>query len=211
MVNSQKHVHLVQIGACDGVSHDPIHQILEHPSIAATLVEPVPTNFSELERTYRGYSNVTLVNAAITNRAGQQRIYTVADTERLSRNWTKGWASLQREHLLRLGVRENEIEEKIVTTMELSQLLNHDKADILIVDTEGHDDVIVNAALDLPEPPAVIYFEHVHLSSKRISSCCAALTQADYAFSFGTMDVLCTHRRLMNNLLGNMGPEVSSC
>src|ERR1035441_5210930 len=45
---------ILQIGACDGVTNDPIHRHVEKGLNRAVLVEPNPLAFARLQKTYAG-------------------------------------------------------------------------------------------------------------------------------------------------------------
>src|SRR6185369_11776812 len=48
----------VQIGACDGLSEDPVHDFIRKGVFQALLVEPIPENFARLRESYEGAKNV---------------------------------------------------------------------------------------------------------------------------------------------------------
>eukprot|EP00288_Rhodomonas_lens_P002868 CAMPEP_0177732996 /NCGR_PEP_ID=MMETSP0484_2-20121128/23431_1 /TAXON_ID=354590 /ORGANISM="Rhodomonas lens, Strain RHODO" /LENGTH=346 /DNA_ID=CAMNT_0019246311 /DNA_START=43 /DNA_END=1080 /DNA_ORIENTATION=+ len=63
---------LLQIGACDGSSFDPVHDILKHLSWGGLLVEPLPDIFRRLQHTYAAFPLVTLANVAVTSAAQRE-------------------------------------------------------------------------------------------------------------------------------------------
>src|SRR5947209_5761746 len=59
---------VVQVGAYDGNSGDPLHRFISRHQVRGILVEPQPLIFRRLQATYSGRTNLTLVNAAVTAR-----------------------------------------------------------------------------------------------------------------------------------------------
>ena len=53
-----KNFKLVQIGACDGCTGDPIYERLISGDIEAVVVEPVLENYLELKKTYDGVESI---------------------------------------------------------------------------------------------------------------------------------------------------------
>ena len=62
---------IVQVGACDGITNDPIFHHVAQGSVRAILVEPNPFAFDRLKKNYRDLQNVTLVQAAIGEQDGE--------------------------------------------------------------------------------------------------------------------------------------------
>ncbi len=187
---------LVQVGACDGSSHDPIYRILKKNKVHATLVEPIPTNFNALMQTYYGLNNIHFIKAAVSDENGERLLYSVADRGRWAGNaWAKGWATFDRKKLLQQGVKSSEIIEQTIPTVTLQNIISKHggQIDVLVVDTEGFDDEIVKMALRLISTPSIIYFEHVHVSSKRLYALADLLDEAGYKWAYGSMNVLCIH------------------
>src|ERR1700722_10172333 len=50
-------VTILQVGACDGISNDPIHRHVAKGLTRAILVEPNPYSFTRLQATYEGLPN----------------------------------------------------------------------------------------------------------------------------------------------------------
>ena len=60
----------VQIGAFDGQTNDPIHDLVERHGWRGILAEPQRRYFERLERTYAGNDRVTLRNVALSRESG---------------------------------------------------------------------------------------------------------------------------------------------
>lgn len=157
---------VVQIGANDGVSFDPLHDfIIEHKDrVRGILVEPMKDAFEQLTRTYRAFPRLTLVNAAIHNTETSMTLYRV-DPARLAElpSTARGIASFNKDHHLLSETPSGCIIEERVPCVSLDALLRThgiDEFDLLQVDTEGYDSAII-LDLDLTKTrPGIIRFEH---------------------------------------------------
>jgi hypothetical protein len=73
----QKEFFFVQVGAFDGSCVDPIHTMVRRYCWKGLLIEPEPRAFAALQATYKGEPNLTLLNAAISDRDGMTTFYRV--------------------------------------------------------------------------------------------------------------------------------------
>jgi hypothetical protein len=63
-----KRVRFIQIGACDGISGDPIYpNALHNLSWTGVLIEPNPIQFEQLKTNYRGREGLTFKCAAVSD------------------------------------------------------------------------------------------------------------------------------------------------
>jgi FkbM family methyltransferase len=197
IVPQDRPVRLVQVGACDGILDDPLDGCFGRDDITALLVEPAPAAFAELETLYRDRRNVQTVRCAIAAADGNMKLFVVKNDGRWKGDTrTKLWASLNRRHLLRMGVLEQEIESIDIPTMTLGSLYEHmdwKGTDFLFVDTEGSDAVVVRQALGMTPPPAVIVFENVHLFYGDTQSLSQELDTRGYLWIHDGMNSLCVH------------------
>ncbi len=185
---------LLQIGAFDGVSNDPVHQFLQTGKAKAILVEPIPHNFRRLEATYAGLKEVCLVEAAIAHQDGNATIYRVKNEGRWHDNeWVGQISSFKIQHLLKHGIGRDEIEEITVNTISLGTLLSNyqlNAVDFLQIDTEGFDAEVVRMALALPTTPDFINFEHRHLVKHEADDLFRQLERHGYLWVRGEYDTL---------------------
>jgi len=138
----------VQIGACDGISGDPVHDFIVQGHVRALLVEPIQESLLKLQRTYEGVPNVTVVHAAIGCHDGDVVLFRVKEgATSLDSFWATQLASFNRAHLVRHGVKEHDIEEVKVPCLTLKTLLSKhgfETLDLLQIDTEGFDGEVVD-------------------------------------------------------------------
>ena len=70
---------VLQIGANDGVSLDPLSSLVRKHGWSGVLVEPNPVNFEKLQQTYANQPQVRLERAAITTHDGTVTLYRPRD------------------------------------------------------------------------------------------------------------------------------------
>ncbi len=154
----------LQIGANDGVSHDPIHAFVTSQRVAGIVVEPLPDVFAELCETYRHHPQIRKINVAVHDELDRVTLYR-PDPARA--NGMSGIASLnEKRHELtsdRSGLQADDMLAVEVPAMSLAHLLESERVDhldLLQIDTEGYDMQIL-ASLDLTRHrPSIIRFEH---------------------------------------------------
>jgi FkbM family methyltransferase len=185
---------IVQIGACDGVTGDSIHEFVRTGRLRAFLVEPIEETFYALTKAYEGVSNVTLIRAAIARSDGEISMYKVkAGATSIQQSWSPQLTSFDRGHLLRQGVASGDIEEVGVPGLTLNTMLDRygiGNIDILQSDAEGFDAEVVHMALALPTPPQCIYFEDLHLSPRQMSEVFAGLARQHYKWTHDKLNTL---------------------
>jgi FkbM family methyltransferase len=201
----------VQIGACDGSSGDPVHSLLMTSKISAILLEPIPTSFQKLQTSYRGATNVILVQAAIADYDGTLNLFKVVDgAQSIDAFWAAQLASFNKTHLLQHGVQENEIQSVSVPCLTLESLIQRngvDRIGFLQVDTEGYDGQVVKMALRLAYPPPFIYFENVHISDVAdLDNLFNELRVGGYSWVHDKWNTLAIHRSAGESLRTMNGP-----
>lgn len=151
---------LLQVGAYDGITCDPVLLLMGNKALSGILVEPQASACQRLRNHYSGSPNIHIVHAAIDSKDGEAIMYKPEGAEDSVLN------SFSKEHVLKhLNPGEKVVEEK-VQTRSLSSLLQeyHIKnIDLLITDTEGFDyQILKQFPFDVLKPRVIIY-ESVHL------------------------------------------------
>jgi FkbM family methyltransferase len=190
-----KNLTIVQVGACDGVTNDPIRHHVAKDSTRAILIEPNPFAFDSLRKAYAGRPNVNLIQAAIGENDGEAHLYRVKKTEKTDSevDLTLQIASFYKEHLERHGKKAHEIERISVACRSLSSLvaeLGLTKIDLLQIDAEGFDAAVVRMALKLPVRPDCINFEHVHLAARDRQPLFDLLEESGYLLGYDAWNIL---------------------
>ncbi len=156
----------IQIGACDGVSFDPIYPFVtrNYERLQGLVVEPLPDLFGQLLDNYCKFPSIVPVNCAIHNTEKEMTLYRVdpARTQGLP-EWSKGLASFSQQHHELTGIPQDVIVSQKVACMSLSELMaahQYPRLDLLQIDTEGYDAEIILGIDYRALRPAIIRFEH---------------------------------------------------
>jgi FkbM family methyltransferase len=193
---------LLQIGANDGVRVDPVQELVKKYKLSALLVEPMPHLFAALKQNYTGYPNVRFENVGVSSKGGKATIYQIDPTAKEYPDWIHGTATLDRDVIMKhqeaSGVSrshyERHIQEIAIPVLTVTELLarHPDLAgvSIVVIDTEGHDFHVVKSVLNSGILPALITYEHKHLSVQDQIECRASLSRLNYHLVSGGDDTI---------------------
>lgn len=193
---------VLQIGAHDGFSSDPLNKYIVKYSLNAVLVEPQSDVFENLKNNYHGLQNLHFVNAAISHENGYTKIYRLAPSfydkyqklrkKRANPTCVSSLSYKQVENFLKKTIgyyfvnkdmSEYIISEK-VKSLSLSTLISQysiSKIDILQIDTEGFDFEIIKMLLETTSiRPYLINYEHKNLSLEQHQRCNQMLSAQGY-------------------------------
>jgi FkbM family methyltransferase len=172
----------LQVGANDGLLHDPIRECVVRYPWRGILVEPLPDVFERLRANYRHVADGRLefVNAAVTSEDGRNLDFWTFRPEfletlpRCERLFLLQKSSFDRDHLVRAlppGADPTSALTRIqVPGFTLRTLLEErwrgPPIDLLEIDAEGHEPAIFQG-LDFDRwTPPTIYFESHNLRSR---------------------------------------------
>lgn len=195
---------VVQIGANDGKSRDPVYPFIMERGWSGILVEPIPSMFEKLSNTYRDVPNVKLENCAIANTDGTVKMYRVVEDDSLP-EYVKELASLDRDVILRQKPTVPTIDQfidtidvpaKTVSSLLTTHGLQH--LNLLQVDTEGFDDEIIKMTFQAGLEPDIINFESIHLSPEKKSECGHLLASSGYRYVTIDRDTIAAKESLIN-------------
>ena len=190
---------VVQIGANDGITHDPIHKFIKRDDWKGVLLEPQPDVFNEfLTKIYAKNKGIHPLCAAIGEKDGTQPIYKIGFS---SMRWATGLASFSKEKI------EKAFEDGIVSSnckrfgieipVDKSQWISHEDVqviapatliqtynlqhiDLLQIDAEGYDLEVIRI-FDIPKTrPQAIIFENVGLNAADYAACLQLLEEQNY-------------------------------
>ncbi len=192
-------MNVLQVGACDGMSNDPIRELVAKGRALAILLEPNPFAFARLEKTYQGLQNVILLQAAIAERDGEAFLYRIKKSDKADSDvdLSLQLASFDRGHLRRHRVRSCDIERITVPCRSLASVVSGSgitKLDLLQIDAEGFDATVVRMALALPVLPVCINFEHFHLKSADRQPLFNLLEQNEYLLNYDAWNILAVQK-----------------
>ncbi|MFN9643799.1 MAG: FkbM family methyltransferase [Cyanobacteriota bacterium] len=162
-MSRNKPLHVLQVGANDGIMYDPIDKLLlKHANISATRIEPISEYFFELQENCRRYaSQVELFNICITEADGPIDMY-FPDPNRSGQGGDKGHGSLRPEAVGRS--REGWVTRTVSgkSFQSLMKEMRSPRADVYVSDCEGYD---IQLLQNLPIEELgikVIYIELLH-------------------------------------------------
>ncbi len=194
----------VEIGAHDGAWSDQLRSFILDREWTGVMVEPVPYLSERLRENYGSLGRVAVENAAISDADGPRPFYRLEQVDDPEREGLPGWydaiGSLSRENLLSHRDLIPDIEQRLVTTevpcMTFESLCTKhglDGIDLLMVDTEGHDWVVIQGIdLDVHLPVLLVY-EHQHLDDSDRAECRAHLERHGYETREEWWDTWCLH------------------
>lgn len=167
----------LQIGANDGISHDPYREFMIRTNARGVAVEPVPEIFTVMKCNYKAYPNVSPENCGIGYPAGRWPFYTYTPAflkSRVDSTELAELASFYREKLSCLLTpnmeEQNEcIQEIYIPVLTVEDIMikhGFDRFDCLFVDCEGHEENILNQLDYSVVKPRLIVFEHTHFGER---------------------------------------------
>lgn len=190
---------VIQVGANDGISHDPIHKFIRRDNWDGVLLEPQKQVFERrLSKLYERHDDVNVLNAALGPRDGTTTLFKIGFSEA---RWATGLATFERPileaafesgYVARRCAKEgtslpenpaDHIVEEAVDVISPSTLLARfgiERIDLLMIDTEGFDYVVIKMFGIAATRPGMIIFEHVHLPEPACDECLALLRRNGY-------------------------------
>jgi FkbM family methyltransferase len=176
----------LQIGAFDGVSDDNMRELIVAHRLRGILVEPQPQAFARLKEVYRDQPQVTLLEAAIAERAGVRDLYCQRGVAAMT-------ASFDRAHLRKHGIADHEIVVQPVACHTIESALRAgglDRVDLIQIDAEGHDWPIIRSIDFARIRPQILRFEYRHMSRGDADACLGMLAAAGYRFIVEADDII---------------------
>lgn len=194
----------IQIGAFDGVSHDPIHTYVHRFGWHGVLVEPQARYMAALRQNYREAKNLTFRQVAVATERGPRALYKVRDDVPGLPPWAGELASFRRSTILShasvIAGLEALIVEEIVECVTISDLFEEARGrrvDLLQIDAEGYDFEIIKGIDFARHRPEIIHFEHGHFDEATLRECLELLIENGYAVAMEERDTTaCRRERL---------------
>jgi len=211
LFDEQRNISVIVVGANDGSigkqSNDPMVDALSNINIRALMVEPNPPVFKTLEKNLEAFpesQRLQPLNVAIcADKEGVVSFYVVGPSFQSKCPNAPHWAKYELSsmdkatisshwNMVGCGIKDKEdfesfIEEIQVPCWTPSHLMGIDGfkpqlIDFLLVDAEGFDDKVVAAFMShLDFEPALIIYEHRHLSGAAASELITLLNKRGYA------------------------------
>lgn len=203
---------VIQIGANDGITHDPIHKFIKRDKWNGVLLEPQPYVYEHyLKKIYQKNKGIHTLCAAIGEKDGKRPLYKIGFSDM---RWATGLASFQKENVEKAFstglVQAKCLKYKIHIPAESERIVSEDVLmispetllkkysistfDLLQIDVEGYDFEVIRIFDIKKSKPNVIIFENTHLSESDTASCLSHLRDNDYAVKkFGSNTVAMLH------------------
>ncbi|MCR9152751.1 MAG: FkbM family methyltransferase [Croceimicrobium sp.] len=189
---------VIQVGANDGITHDPIHKFIKRDKWKGVLLEPQSHVFENyLKKIYQKNKGLHTLCAALGSSDGKETLYKVGFS---NMRWATGLASFQRDVLEKAfttGMVQSQCEKYNIQIPEASKQIVSEEVmiispetllekyqinniDLLQIDTEGFDFEIIRIfQIDKFRPRAIIY-ENTHLSQSDKQLCLEHLAKHNY-------------------------------
>lgn len=173
----------IQVGANDGVADDPIRDFITTRGWRGILCEPQADVFQKLKHNYAAQADrLIFENVAISADPGGLTLYRSPGADNTISSANPKTTAQQS------GVPEADLVRVTVPTLTLDALIERHqigRLDILQVDVEGYDfEVLKTLSLERYRP-AVIQFEHGHLTPQAVSDVAAHLNAHGYLLNYG--------------------------
>ena len=187
---------LIQIGANDGFTHDPLNKAIKNFMLKSLLLEPIKEHFLNLKNNYLNYKNVKLENSALSVDNEILFLYKVNPIYfKKYGNLPTGITSFDKKHLVKHGIKNAHIIQEKVSQLGITELLNKysiESFDLLFIDTEGYDCRIINDFfLKINKIRPIIIFEWSHIKSTELQSTLNKMLKNNYSFFPIGDDIFC--------------------
>ncbi len=204
---------VIQIGANDGITNDPIHKFIKRDRWRGVLLEPQKAVFDQfLKKIYYKNTELHPICAAIGLEDGQQKLYKIGFSDM---RWATGLASFSKEKVEELfengvvekncrkfgipipsepGKRISYEEVPVLSPKTLLKKYDIKTVDLLQIDAEGFDLEVIRI-FDIPNTlPKAIIFENVNHSKEELEASYQLLNSTGYRLKEFGRDTLAVHQ-----------------
>jgi len=185
----------LQIGANDGVRHDPIRHLIYEHQLRGLLVEPLPDIYDALVKNYADAPQLIFENVAIAPEGGELKIYRFSSDAPVHDD-LHGLASTDKTRMEKFAQKSGlsaHLEEVTVPCLGVAELFNKhkiDHVDLLQIDVEGFEYQIFRAILEAGILPTIVNLEFLHLSPADRIATQRLLVTHSYSYSYTGIDLL---------------------
>jgi FkbM family methyltransferase len=186
---------LIQVGANDGKRFDTLNKFIKKYKTSSILIEPIKSNFDDLQKSYKKFKFVKLENKAISVNNEINFLYKVNEKFlNMYDNHVPGITSFNKKHLINHGISNKHISKEIVNSSSIKEIINEHKLtklDLLFIDTEGYDGKIVLDFLKNKTFNPIIIFEYIHIDNKVFQNVIKKLLSSKYKFFPINENIVC--------------------
>ena len=183
----------VQVGANDGLRGDPLRQYVLTPGWRGILCEPQEDVFAALQRNYASEADrLIFEKVAISPSSDRLVLYRPPDIGvATGADMPHGLTVTSSDPSVvarQTGVAEGDLVKIVVPTITLDAIVarhGFEGFDVLQIDVEGYDFEVLKTLLLDRHRPAVIQFEHGHLSPSELTDASLSLGRHGYLLYYG--------------------------
>ena len=188
----------IQIGANDGIGNDAVHPLVKKYKLRGVALEPQKDIFKVLEKNYADEKQVSCVNKAVHKEIKEMQLYKIDPKGDLTGLpiWATRIASFDRQviesHRKHIPDIDKRIIQETVLCISFDDLLveqDVQQIDLLQIDAEGYDYEIIKMVDFQKTKPAIIRYEHKHLSKQDFDGCLEHLIRNGYRILHEDSDV----------------------
>ncbi len=210
LIKKKKINNIIQIGANDGKSDDFLRTSI-NTDTNVLLVEPIKSAFEQLKKNYSGFKNVRFVNKAIDTNSGKKNIFSVNPKyydfyKKKYQSNDVGWltiiASFDKNHLKYHGIKSGHIQSTEIECINFKDLIdqyNFDSLDLLVVDTEGYDEILITNFIKNTNIRPLIILEWIHIQKNKAEDLIELLKSNNYKLIKVSKDLVCIQKNLLFN------------
>ena len=186
---------IIQIGANDGNRFDPLTKYLKEYNTNTVFVEPIKKYFEILKNNYSNKNNFYFENSVISNINGLIDIYKVAEKNlKFYDDHISGISSIDKNHLLKHGVKRGHIEKEKINSITIIDLINKYKLnnlDLLFLDVEGAEGEIISNFFETSDLRPIVIFEFIHIKNYIFEECINLLNKKNYIYFDIDENIIC--------------------
>jgi len=187
---------ILQVGAYDGVSFDPIFDIVSKANVRRFLIEPNKSAAEKLRLAFSNTPEVTVIEAAIVDSDNTHQISLYKFSDKFVEIYPDfgGTSSISRRHLQDAFARNrhrfapdedldaNIIEDRVraLSSKKLLEEFGIDDIDVLVIDVEGADWIVLDGLLKAGLKPRLLLFESRFVSSSDMRAAVRGLHALGY-------------------------------
>lgn len=190
---------VIQVGANDGISNDPIHKFIKRDNWKGVLLEPQKFVFTEFtQKIYSKNTGINVLNAAIGAEDGKLPMYKIGFS---STRWATGLSSFSKDQVLKAydngivaynckkygetiptdkskWISQEEV--RVISPESLIREFKIKKIDLLQIDAEGFDLEVIRIFDLKKHQPKALVFENAGLSETDYKTALRILEEAGY-------------------------------